>query len=109
LETHDESDEKPVRSNSLSEILEDLLAGVATGPLNNRLRANKRRKMYDIKIRLPTELIDKLQLLSHRAESKSGKDVSVEAIALLAIVRGLTAVEFEIENIDEPRKLILVK
>lgn len=65
--------------------------------------------MYDLRIRVTKELLDEIQLLSHRAELRTAADVPIEAVILSAISRGLPAVRYEIDAMNEPRRLRLVK
>lgn len=65
--------------------------------------------MNEIRLRLTDEQLEYLQQLTAKAEKAYNIEISLQAVILSAISRGVGGVAYELANVGQERKLRLVK
>lgn len=67
-------------------------------------------KTYDLKVRIPEDLLGRIQKMALEAEKHTKEHIPVEAVVLLSVAKGIRDVEYEMSNQGrEVPKLRLVK
>lgn len=67
-------------------------------------------KTYDLKVRIPEDLLGRIQHIALEAERHGKSHIPIEAVVLLSVAKGLQSVEYEMSNQGrEVPKLRLVK
>jgi hypothetical protein len=60
--------------------------------------------LYEVRAKLPAELLDRLQEIAYRAEKATGVHISIEAVILATITHGVGPVERELLNATEGKE-----